>query len=229
MPNESTILVIEDDTDIRRMLVSAMAGQGYRVQEAARGQDGLRRLPECEPVLLLVDLGLPDMDGGELVRQLRAQTAAPIIVVSARQMEAEKVAALDAGADDFVTKPFGMPELQARVRAHLRRRGSEQADPVTMVAFGDVVLDLQRHTVERDGQPVHLTPTEFKLLETLATSEGKVLTHRELLRRVWGVGYLERTHYLRIHMAHLRGKLEDYPTQPRHFLTETGIGYRFQP
>lgn len=228
MRHDATILVIEDDADIRRLLVSALSGQGYPVQAAASGQEGLRCLSDCAPVLLLVDLGLPDIDGAELVRALRAQTAAPIIIVSARQMEAEKVAALDAGADDFVTKPFGMPELQARVRAHLRRRVSEQADAVTVVTFGEVLLDLQRHVVERAGQPVHLTPTEFKLLETLATSEGKVLTHRELLRRVWGVGYLERTHYLRIHMAHLRGKLEANPTQPRHFLTETGIGYRFQ-
>ncbi|GAB2879844.1 two-component system response regulator KdpE [Pseudoduganella ginsengisoli] len=229
MPTDATILVIEDDADIRRMLESTLSGQGYAVQQAGRGHDGLRLLAECEPVLLLVDLGLPDMDGGELVRKLRAQTAAPIVIVSARQMEVEKVAALDAGADDFVTKPFGMPELLARVRAHVRRRSSELAEPVTAVAFGDVVLDLQKHTVTRAGETVHLTPTEFKLLETLAASEGKVLTHRELLRRVWGVGYLERTHYLRIHMAHLRSKLETNPTQPRHFLTETGIGYRFQP
>ncbi len=223
------IVVIEDDADIRRMLVSTLEGQGHHTVAASRGQDGLRLLSDGEPLLLLVDLGLPDMDGGELVRQLRARTAAPIIIVSARQMEAEKVAALDAGADDFVTKPFGVPELLARVRAHLRRHAGAQGEAASMVAFGDVVLDLQRRAVERGGQPVHLTPTEFKLLETLATSEGKVLTHRELLRRVWGVGYLERTHYLRIHMAHLRGKLEENPTQPRHFLTETGIGYRFQP
>lgn len=229
MQTEPTILVIEDDADIRRMLVSACSGQGYRVEEAGRGEDGLRLRAECDPVLLLVDLGLPDIEGVELVRQLRARTAAPVIIVSARQMEAEKVAALDAGADDFVTKPFGMPELLARVRAHLRRRSSEQVEPVTVVAFGDVVLDLQKHTVERGGVAVHLTPTEFKLLATLVASEGKVLTHRELLRRVWGVGYLERTHYLRIHMAHLRGKLEVNATQPRHFLTETGVGYRFQP
>ncbi|MRV70335.1 response regulator [Duganella sp. FT92W] len=228
MQTDLSILVIEDDAEIRRMLVSTLAAQGYRVEEASRGQEGLRLLPACDPVLLLVDLGLPDMDGGELVRKLRAQTVAPIIIVSARQMEAEKVAAFDAGADDFVTKPFGMPELLARVRAHMRRRGGEQAEPVTVVTFGDVMLDLQKHTVDKGGAAVHLTPTEFKLLETLATSEGKVLTHRELLRRVWGVGYLERTHYLRIHMAHLRGKLEANPTQPRHFLTETGIGYRFQ-
>jgi two-component system, OmpR family, KDP operon response regulator KdpE len=228
MQTESTILVIEDDADIRRMLVSAMAGQGYRVEQASRGHEGLRLLPECAPVLLLVDLGLPDMEGGELVRKLRAQTASPIIIVSARQMEVEKVAALDAGADDFVTKPFGMPELLARVRAHVRRRVGEQSEPATVVAFGDVVVDLQKHTVAKGGQPVHLTPTEFKLVATLAASGGRVLTHRELLRQVWGVGYLERTHYLRIHMAHVRGKLEANPTQPRHFLTETGIGYRFQ-
>lgn len=229
MPADTTILIVEDDADIRRMLASTLAGQGYRVGEASRGQDALRLLPDCSPALLLVDLGLPDMDGGELVRRLRALTVAPIVIVSARQMEAEKVAALDAGADDFVTKPFGMPELLARVRAHLRRRVGEQSEPVTQVTFGDVALDLQRHTVTRGGEPVHLTPTEFKLLVAVATSEGRVLTHRELLRQVWGVGYLERTHYLRIHMAHLRGKLEANPTQPRHFLTETGIGYRFQP
>jgi two-component system KDP operon response regulator KdpE len=229
MPGDTTILVIEDDADIRRMLASALAGQGYRVVEAGSGQDALRLLPGCLPALLLVDLGLPDMEGGDLVRKLRTLTVAPVVIVSARQMEAEKVAALDAGADDFVTKPFGMPELLARVRAHLRRRMGEQAGPVTQVLFGDVVLDLQRHTVTRGGEAVHLTPTEFKLLAAVATSEGRVLTHRELLRQVWGVGYLERTHYLRIHMAHLRGKLEANPTQPRHFLTETGIGYRFQP
>lgn len=229
MKIEPAILVIEDDADIRRMLVSACDGHGYRTEQASRGLDGLRLLAEWDPVLLLVDLGLPDIDGVELVRMLRAQTAAPIIIVSARQMELEKVAALDAGADDFVTKPFGMPELLARMRAHLRRRAGEQAEPVTVVAFGDVVLDLQKHTVQRGGVAVHLTPTEFKLLATLVASEGKVLTHRELLRRVWGVGYLERTHYLRIHMAHLRSKLEGNPTQPRHFLTETGVGYRFQP
>jgi two-component system KDP operon response regulator KdpE len=183
---------------------------------------------EMQPDLVILDLGLPDRDGLDFIRDLRAWATLPVLVLSARSLESDKVAALDAGADDYLSKPFGVPELLARVRALLRRhaRGGS-ATPLVLLSGGKVQVDLARRTVTRDGMPVHLTPIEFRLLATLISHDDRVLTHRQLLREVWGEGHSDSGHYLRIYVGRLRHKLEDDPTRPRHLLTETGVGYRF--
>ncbi len=226
--DKHSILIIEDDADVRHMLAGALAEAGYAVHQAVNGRDGLHLASVRSPVLILLDLGLPDIDGGALIAQLRKVSAAPIVVVSARHHEAEKVAALDNGADDYLSKPFGVPELLARVRAHIRRVQPDGPAPFSgPVAFGDVRVDLAARVVTRAGQIVHLTPTEFKLLATLIGNADRVMTHAELLKQTWGAAYHGRAHYVRLHMAHLRQKLEVSPTQPAHFITETGVGYRF--
>jgi len=176
---------------------------------------------------VVLDLGLPDRDGVEFIRDLRSWSGVPVIVLSARAEESDKIAALDAGADDYLSKPFGVGELLARVRALLRRQAAGEGSPEFV--FGDVRVDLARRAVERRGQPVHLTPIEYRLFALLLANAGKVLTHRQLLRDVWGPAYVDSSHYLRIYVGHLRQKLEADPAQPRHLLTETGVGYRFQP
>jgi len=222
-----SVLIVEDERQIRRFMRSALESEGWHVMESDRGQQALLDAGTGKPDLVLLDLGLPDMDGVEFIRALRSWSAAPIIIVSARSDEQEKIWALDAGADDYLTKPFGVGELLARVRAQLRRQQHTQSsDPV--LRFGDIEVDLARRHVSRAGIDIHLTPIEYRLLGVLLASAGKVLTHRHLLREVWGPGYAESNHYLRIYVGHLRQKLESDPAQPQHFLTETGVGYRFQ-
>ncbi|HEY9102413.1 two-component system response regulator KdpE [Chitinimonas sp.] len=227
MQTNPRILVVEDDAHIRRFLRSALEAEGFAVFEAENGQRGLIEAGTRQPSLLIVDLGLPDMDGCDVIRDVRGWSAVPIVVLSAREQEGDKVAALDAGADDYLVKPFGVPELLARVRAQLRRGAFNAAgESEPQVHFGEVCVDLAKREVQRAGEPVHLTPTEYRLLTTLIKGHGRVLTHRQLLLDVWGPGYAERGHYLRIFMGNLRQKLEADPAQPAHLLTELGVGYR---
>jgi two-component system KDP operon response regulator KdpE len=220
-----TALLIEDEPQIRRFVRAALEAEGWQVHEAETVRRGLIEAGTRKPDLLVLDLGLPDGDGIELIRDVRGWSPVPIIVLSARADEADKVAALDAGADDYLTKPFGVGELLARVRANLRRpRVADDAQPV--LRFGDVEVDRLARVVRRAGAEVHLTPTEYRLLTVLLANAGRVLTHRQLLREVWGPSHAEQNHYLRIYMGHLRQKLEQDPAQPRHLLTETGVGYR---
>jgi len=222
------VVVVEDERQIRRFVRSALEAEGCNVFEADNGRQGLVEAGTRKPDLVVLDLGLPDIDGVEFIKDLRGWSTAPIIVLSARSTEADKVTALDAGADDYLAKPFGVAELVARVRALLRRH-SRDAEGGAQTAFGDVSVDLSRRVVLRSGQPVHLTVIEYRLLALLIGNAGKVLTHRHLLREVWGPSYVESNHYVRIYVARLRQKLEADPAQPRYLLTETGVGYRFQP
>ncbi len=223
------VLLIEDEKTIRRFVRAAVEEEGCAVIEAETMAGGLIEAGVQKPDLLILDLGLPDGNGIDLIRDLRGWSEVPVLILSARTQENDKIDALDAGADDYLTKPFSVGELRARVRALLRRRlrSGEGATPV--VEFGDVTVDLSRRLVSRGGDPVHLTPIEYRLLSTLLGHPGKVLTQRNLLREIWGPSYVESSHYLRVYVGHLRQKLENDPTQPRHFLTETGVGYRFQP
>jgi two-component system KDP operon response regulator KdpE len=223
------VLVIEDEPQIRRFLRATLMTNGYRLLEAATAQEGLIQAATGQPELVILDLGLPDLDGLEVMRRLREWTTMPIIVLSARGQEAAKVAALDAGADDYLTKPFGVGELLARMRVALRhaaRTAQDSGDPVFTV--GDLRLDLARRQVHMAEQPVHLTPIEYRLLSTLVRYAGKVITHRQLLQEVWGPGYAHETHYLRVYMGQLRHKLEADPARPRYLVTEPGVGYRLQ-
>lgn len=222
-----TVVVIEDEPQIRRFVRTALEAEGWLVHEADTAKKGLTEAGTRKPDLLVLDLGLPDGNGLDLIRDVRGWSAVPIIVLSARSDEADKIAALDAGADDYLTKPFGVGELLARVRANLRRpraTAPEDADPV--FRFGEVEVDRTARLVRRAGVEVHLTPIEYRLLSVLMANTGRVLTHRQLLREVWGPSHAEQSHYLRIYMGHLRQKLEADPTQPRHLLTETAVGYR---
>jgi two-component system, OmpR family, KDP operon response regulator KdpE len=199
------------------------------VHEADGVKRGLIEAGTRRPDLVVLDLGLPDGDGVDLIRDLRTWSEVPVIVLSARTTENDKIGALDAGADDYLVKPFSAGELLARVRAHLRRRSGGASDGSGAIEFGDVKVDLVRRTVERSGQPLHLTPIEYRLLTHLAAHAHCVLTHRQLLKAVWGPNHAEDTHYLRVYMGHLRRKIEVDPSQPRYLVTETGIGYRFVP
>ena len=219
------ILLIEDDASIRRFVRLALEDEGWQVFEADSAKRGLIEAASRQPDLVILDLGLPDGDGVDLVRELRGWTGIPVLILSARSDEANKVRALDAGADDYLTKPFGVPELLARVRA-LLRRSQRPADAGPVLRFGDVELDLARRQVQRQGQPVHLTPIEYRLLTYLAANAGRVLTQRQLLAEVWGPNHTEHAHYLRVYMTNLRRKLEADPAQPRYLLTESGVGYR---
>ncbi len=221
-----TVLIVEDEKAIRRFLRSALEDENLRVYEAETLQRGLIEAATRKPDLVILDLGLPDGDGIDFIRDLRQWSAIPVIVLSARSDEQDKIAALDAGADDYLSKPFGIGELQARLRVALRRHAST-GQPEPVFQFSDIRVDLAAHTVFRAGETVHLTPTEFRLLALLINNHGKVLTQRQLLSQVWGPNAVEHSHYLRIYMGHLRQKLEQDPTRPRHLLTETGIGYRF--
>ncbi len=222
----ATILVVEDEPEIRRFLRSALGADGYRVVEAENGARGIVDAGTHKPDLAIVDLGLPDIDGVEVIRRIRAWSPIPIIVLSARTREQAKIEALDAGADDYVTKPFGVGELLARVRVALRHAARSAAGGATIIQFGKVEADLERRRVVRAGQEVHLTPIEFRLLACLTQHLGMVVTHRQLMREVWGPAHVEHTHYLRIYMKQLREKLEDDPVCPRYLLTESGVGYR---
>lgn len=222
------VIVVEDEKQIRRFVRASLEEEGCRVFEAGTLASGLVEAGERKPDLIMLDLGLPDGNGVDFIRDLRGWSDVPILVLSARSNEKDKVQALDAGADDYLTKPFGVAELRARARALLRRQSrTEDASP--LFEFGEVRVDLSRRVVTRNGEPVRLTPIEYRLLCVLLASAGKVLTQRHLLREVWGPSSVESTHYLRIYVGHLRHKLEIDPAQPRHFQTETGVGYRFQP
>lgn len=221
------LLVIEDEDEMRRLLRTTLRAHGYQVVEAATAREGLTQAAGRNPDVILLDLGLPDRDGLEVLRTLRAGSSVPVIVISARGREAEKVAALDGGADDYLTKPFGVSELLARVRVALRHASSPLAAPAASVlGFGDIRIDLVRRQVWREETPVHLTPLEYRLLAALVREAGRVVTHRKLLRDVWGPNAQEQPHYLRVYMAQLRRKLEHDPTRPRLILTESGVGYR---
>jgi two-component system, OmpR family, KDP operon response regulator KdpE len=226
--SDPLILCIEDEPEILRFLKAALATQGYQFQAAATGKEGLADAAASSPAVVILDLGLPDLDGLEVTRRLRAFSAVPVIVLSARGQERDKVAALDAGADDYLTKPFSMAELLARIRVALRHlaRETEPADAVQTYTVRDLTLDVARHRATIGARDVKLTPLEFKLLAELMREAGKVLTHQHLLRRVWGDSYTDQTHYLRVYMAQLRRKIEDDPAQPKYLLTEPGVGYR---
>ena len=222
------VLLVEDELPIRKFLGASLASAGYRLDEATTGHEALKLAAETPPDLVILDLGLPDMDGQELLRKLREWLAAPIIVLSARDQEQQKIAALDHGADDYLTKPFSTGELMARIRAALRHaaRISAREDGESVYENGDLKIDLATRRIFVGENEVHLTPIEFKLLATLVQSVGKVLTHRQLLKEVWGPHQVEETHYLRVFMANLRRKIEADPAQPRYLLTEQGVGYR---
>jgi len=229
MDNPAVILIVEDEKEIRRFMRHALEAEGFRVFETENLQRGLIEAGTRKPDLVILDLGLPDGDGRDFIRAVRAWSALPILVLSARVEEQDKVEALDAGADDYLSKPFGVAELLARVRASLRRLSRTTDDAGPLVHFGAVTVDLANRRVTGAGGEIRLTPLEFRLLTALLHHPGKVLTHRQLLREVWGPSHVEHGHYLRIYMGHLRQKLEEDPARPRHLLTETGIGYRFVP
>jgi len=227
--NETTarVIVVEDEPQIRRFVCDALRREGCASIEAATARQGLDELARGKADLVILDLGLPDMNGIEFIRDMRSWSAVPILILSARSAERDKIAALDTGADDYLCKPFGVGELLARLRALLRRHWQAgEASPLHQ--FGDVEVDLSRRIVSRGGVEIHLTQIEYRLLAVMLANSGKVLTHRYLIREVWGPGHSEQGHYLRIYVGRLRQKLEMDPTQPQHLLTETGVGYRFQ-
>ncbi len=223
----ASILIVEDEKQIRRFVRAALEDEGCRVFEAETGKQGLSETGTRKPEMVILDLGLPDMDGVQFIQDVRAWSALPILILSARSTEDDKIRALDAGADDYLTKPFGVGELLARVRALLRRRNGV-AETGPLIQFGDISVDLSRRILNRAGVPVHLTQIEYRLLSLLLAHPGRVLTHRFLLREIWGPSFVESSHYLRVYVGHLRQKLERDPAQPKYLLTETGVGYRFQ-
>jgi len=225
----SVAVLVEDELQIRRFVRSALETENWRVFEAETVKQGLIEAGTRKPDVVILDLGLPDGNGIDFLRDLRAWSAVPVIVLSARSEETDKIEALDAGADDYLTKPFGVGELLARVRAVLRRKIGAGKDGSPVFGFGDVEVDQEKRLVRKGGEDVHLTPIEYRLLTTMISNLGRVLTHRQILRDVWGPSYVDQGHYVRIHMAHLRQKLEDDPAQPKHLVTETAIGYRLVP
>jgi two-component system KDP operon response regulator KdpE len=227
-PHQPVAIIAEDEKQIRRFLRTSLEADGFVVHEAETGKQALVEAATRKPDLLILDLGLPDMDGVDVIRDIRSWTALPIVVLSARTQESDKIDALDAGADDYLTKPFGVGELMARVRVVLRRRATVDADGQENreFRFGDVRVDLINRQIYRAEQQIHLTAIEYRLLTVLIRNAGKLLTHRQLLKEVWGPSHVEDSHYLRTYMAHLRQKLEPDPAQPRHLITETGVGYR---
>ena len=224
---DPTALVVEDDFQIRRFVCKALAEEGCHTEEAGSVAQALALMAREAASLVILDLGLPDCDGVVFVQEVRTWSTVPILILSARTAEAQKIAAFDAGADDYLTKPFGVGELRARVRAMLRRN-QQTGDAGARHVFGDVEVDLARHLVLRAGDEVHLTRHEYTLLAVIVTHPGRVLTHRFLMDKVWGPGNRDNTHYLRVYVGRLRQKLEADPTRPRYLLTETGVGYRFQ-
>ncbi len=227
MTNGPLILLIEDELPIRRFLRASFAAESYRLIEAESGEQGLRLAAQQPPDLVILDLGLPDLEGHEVLRRLREWSRVPVIVLSARDQESQKVQALDSGADDYVTKPFGVAELQARMRTALRH-STPLGDTSPSATFGELTVDIAARRVTVRGETIHLTPLEFKLLTTLAKHAGKVLTHRFLLKEVWGPGHADETHSLRVLMASLRRKIEADSAQPRYLVTEPGVGYRLE-
>ena len=222
------LLAIEDDPQIQRFLTAALEAHGHSLEVAGNASDGLRLATLRQPDVIIVDLGLPDMSGLDVIARLREWFQRPILVLSARSHEDDKIAALDRGADDYLTKPFGIGELLARLRVAQRHlAGRDGASLQTRIEAGALSIDLAAHRVQRDGVDLHLTPTEYQLLTVLAKHRGKVMTHRQLLREVWGAAHVESPHYLRIYMRALRHKIETDPARPRYLLTEVGVGYRF--
>lgn len=227
--NGPKILLVEDEQQIRRFLRVTLSSNGYKLVEAGAGQEGLMMAATEKPDLIILDLGLPDMDGLDFTRQLREWSSTPVLVLSARGQESDKIQALDAGADDYLTKPFGTGELLARLRVafrHLDRVNPDTYD--TKYTFGHVTLDMAKRQVFRDGEELHLTPIEYKLLVLLIKHAGKVLTHKQLLKEVWGDQYSDEHHYLRVYMGQLRHKLEDNAARPQYLITEPGVGYRLR-
>lgn len=222
----SNILVVEDEPQIRRYLGAALLSDGFKVFEADTLQRGLIEVATRKPNLVILDLGLPDGDGNQFIEEVRQWSQIPIIILSARSDERDKVKALNNGADDYLTKPFGVAELLARVRANLRRRNSERDSEEPTICFGNIKIDRANRRIFRNGEEIHLTQLEYRLFMTLLSQPGRVFTHRQLLNTVWGAAYIEQTQYIRIYMGHLRQKLEDDATRPRYLQTETGIGYR---
>lgn len=224
-----TVLVVEDEPQMRRFIRASLSSHGYRVLEAERAQEAVMMLTGHNPEIVLLDLGLPDGDGIDLTREIRGWSRVPIIVISARGREDDKVAALDAGADDYLTKPFGVNELLARMRVALRHAEPQgDGQSARSLMFGELTIDLVRREVLRGTEELHLTPIEYKLLVLLAQNAGKVLTHRHILKEVWGPAYASQTHYVRVHMAELRKKVEADPSRPKLLVTEPGVGYRLR-
>ena len=223
---KARVLVIEDEAPMRKFLRATLDSHGYDVVLAETAREGIAMATQHTPDVVLLDLGLPDSDGLDVTRELRGWSKVPIIVISARGREDDKVAALDAGADDYVTKPFGVRELLARLRVALRRTSRVGGGPEPRLALGDVEIDLEKRRIAKRGETVHLTPIEYRLIAELARNAGKVLTHSHLLRQVWGPGYTQQSHYLRVYMTQLRRKLEDDPARPKFLVTEAGVGYR---
>jgi two-component system KDP operon response regulator KdpE len=222
------VLVVEDEAPMRRFLRATLASHGHDVIEAATAAEALAHATAYAPEVVVLDLGQPDADGLEVCRRIREWSLVPILVLSARGQESDKIGALDAGADDYLTKPFSAGELLARIRVALRHAARVNDAPEAVLVLGDVVIDLARRVVTRAGAEVHLTPIEYKLVALLARHAGKVVTHRQLLKEVWGPGSVEQTHYLRIYMGQLRHKLEEAPARPRYLVTEAGVGYRLK-
>ncbi len=223
------VLVVEDEADIRRFVRLSLESEGYAVFEAETMKRGLIDASTRRPEIVVLDLGLPDGDGVDFIRDLRGWSQVPVIVLSARSSEHDKIAALDAGADDYLVKPFGAGELMARVRAQMRRHSQQTLSGESLIRFGDVTVDLARRVVERNQQQIHLTPIEYRLLTHLANQPDRVITYQQLLKAVWGPGHMEDVHYVRVHMANLRKKIEVSPSMPKHLITEGGVGYRFVP
>ena len=222
------VLVVDDDSQMRRAVTNALTARGYAVVTATSGEAALSVMAEEQLDLVLLDLGLPGIEGHEVIKRLRSWSELPVIVISVRESQEEKVAALDAGADDYVAKPFGMKELLARMRA-VQRRVASEVEPEPVLRFDGLEIDLLRKLVKLDDEAIHLTPTEYRLLESMATNPGKLLTHQWLLQQVWGRGYGSESHYLRIYVKQLRQKLKDTPSAPRWITTEPGLGYRWLP
>lgn len=220
------VLVVEDDKEIRALVKSSLEVEGFEVLTAVSIAEAQRILNHAKPDLLILDLGLPDGDGAELVHSIRKEQNLPIIIISARDQEAQKIRLLDAGADDYLSKPFGVQELLARIRVALRHRGTVIGVAQTLLEVDQLKIDLSAHRITLKGQELHLTPTEYNLMARLVRSAGKVVTHRQLLVDVWGEEFIDHTHYLRLYMGQLRAKIEDQPAEPRYLLTETGVGYR---
>lgn len=218
------ILVIDDELQIRKLLRVSLSAHGYQIEEAATAGDGITMTTMTKPDMIILDLGLPDMDGKEVIKKIREWSQVPIIILTARDQEQEKIEALDAGADDYVTKPFGVGELMARMRVSLRRAAQSEDEPV--ITCGDLSIDLALRRVSVEGREVKLTPTEYDIMKVLAQHAGKVMTHKQLLKAVWGTAFNEDTHYIRVYIGQLRRKIEANPTQPRYIITESGVGYR---
>lgn len=218
------ILIVDDEPQIRKLLKVSLGAHGYDIDEAATGRDGINQAAIFKPDLIILDLGLPDIEGKEVVRQVREWSQVPIIILTARDQEQEKVETLDAGADDYITKPFGVSELMARMRVSLRRAAHSEDEPV--ITCGDLAVDFAQRRVTVAGREVKLTPTEYDILKELVQHAGKVLTHKHLLRTVWGNYHNEDTHYIRVYIGQLRRKIEENPTQPRYIISELGVGYR---